>query len=227
VIGRRAARVLVLAAVAVAAAGAGPVPVTDEVRRSIDRVTAILADPALKGPAMTGPRRAALREVLDEAIDFPEAARRALGVHWRERTAAERAEFVALFKDLVANSYILRIEPYAGEKVLYTGESVEGDLATVRTRIQPRQGADVAVDYRVHRVGDRWLVYDVVVGGVSLVSNYRTQFNQIIGTSSYAELIARIRARLKEMAAEPAALRWPSGPRPAAAASPARSAPRP
>ncbi len=152
---------------------------------------------------MTVPRRAALREVMDEAIDFGEAARRALGPHWASRTEAERAEFIALFKELVDYSYILRIEPYAGEKVVYVGESVENDRATVRTKIQAKQGADTEIDYRLHRQGDRWLIYDVAVDGVSLGANYRTQFNTIIQTSSYAVLLARIRARLKEITAPP------------------------
>jgi phospholipid transport system substrate-binding protein len=192
-----------LAVVLAAGALAGPVagPVTEQLRRSIDRVTTILADPALSGVGMTVPRRAALREVMDEAIDFGEAARRALGLHWASRTEAERAEFIALFKELVDYSYILRIEPYAGEKVVYVGESVEDDRATVRTKIQAKQGADIEIDYRLHRQGDRWLIYDVAVDGVSLVANYRTQFNTIIQTSSYAQLLARIRARLKEITA--------------------------
>jgi phospholipid transport system substrate-binding protein len=200
---RHLPRSLAVLAVAWLAVTAVTGPVTDQLRRSIERVTAILADPALRDTAMTTRRRTAVREVMDEAIDFTEAGKRALGPHWRSRSEAERAEFVTLFKDLVEYAYILRIEPYAGEKVVYAGESVEDDQATLRTRIEARQG-DVAVDYRLHRVGDRWLVYDVSVGGVSLVANYRTQFNTIIQTSSYRELVARIRTRLDELAASPA-----------------------
>ena len=180
-----------------------PGPVTDQLRRSIDRVTAILADPALEGPAMTTPRRAALRRVMDEVIDFPEAAKRALGAHWRARTEAERAEFVGLFQELVEYSYIVRIEPYAGEKVLYVGESVEGERATVRTRLETKQHQEIAIDYHLHRQENRWLVYDVSISGVGLVGNYRTQFNTIIQTSSYAALITRIKARLTELRASP------------------------
>jgi len=197
------ARIAVALVVAGLVAGVTAGPVTEQLRQSIDRVTAILADPALAGAAMTAPRRAALRQVMDEAIDFPEAARRALGIHWRARTEAERAEFVVLFRDLVEYAYILRIEPYAGETVVYVGEAVEHDQATVRTKLRPRRGEDLAVDYRLHRQGDRWLVYDVSIGGVSLVANYRTQFNTIIQTSSYAELLSRIRTRLRELEAPP------------------------
>jgi phospholipid transport system substrate-binding protein len=136
-------------------------PVTEELRRSIDRVMQILADPALQGTANTVPRRAALCHVMDEAIDFPESARRALGIHWPSRTETERREFVPLFRELVEYSYIVRIEPYAGETVVWVGEAVDDQHATVRTKIRPRQGEDIAVDYRLHRPGSRWLVYDV------------------------------------------------------------------
>lgn len=191
----------ILAAVVLAGGGVGAV--TEQLRPSIEAIMAILADPALAGPAKTLPRQAALRQVMDEAIDFQEAAKRALGTHWPVRTEREREEFVALFKELVEDSYILRLEPYAGQTVSYGGETVEDDLATVRTRIQPKRGQEIAIDYRLHRRGDRWLVYDVLVSGVSLVGNYRTQFNTIIQTSSYEELLDRIRTRVRELAAPP------------------------
>jgi phospholipid transport system substrate-binding protein len=201
---RRCRRAIVLA-VALALAGAGPGPAeagsaTEALRPAIDQVLRVLEDPALKGPARTVPRRAALRGVIEEIIDFPEAARRALALHWRNRTEAERAEFVALFKDLVTYSYILKIEPYAGEVVVFAGESAQDGVTTVLTRIQAR-GGPIPVDYRMHAPAGRWLVYDVLVEGVSLVGNYRAQFNTIIQTSSYAELVRRIKARLAELAA--------------------------
>lgn len=174
---------------------------TDQLRPSIDEVIRILDDPALKTPARTKERRAAIRRVMDTVIDYRDASMRALGPHWRNRTEAEREEFVALFTDLVAYSYIARIEPYAGVRVAYVAESVEEGIVTVRTKIETRTDREFPVDYRMHRNGTRWLVYDVVVEGVSLVANYRTQFNTIIQTSSYAELVRRIRARLAELAA--------------------------
>jgi phospholipid transport system substrate-binding protein len=156
----------------------------------------ILDDPALKGEARTGERRAALRGVMESVIDFPEAARRALAVHWRARTEPEREEFVGLFKDLVTYSYIRLMEPYAGETVQIVGESQTNGTTTVLTRIHRRQGEPIPVDYRMHLVGTRWLIYDVTVEGVSLVANYRVQFNTIIQTSSYGELVRRMRARV-------------------------------
>src|SRR5262249_56940877 len=102
-----------------------------------------------------------------------------LGRHWAARTPAEQKEFVALFADLLERSYISKIEVYGGEKITFSGEAVDGEQATVRTKLMTRQGTDVPIDYRMLRRGDRWLVYDVMIEGISLVSNYRTQFNKI------------------------------------------------
>ena len=203
----RHASIVAFTAVALFMLGPGPGtagPATDQLRPTIDRVVRILDDPALKGPAMVSQRRTALRRVMGDVIDFPEAAMRALGPHWRVRSAAEREEFVGLFRDLVTYSYVLRIEPYAGQRVAFTGESIEYGTATVRTKIVAPQGrADVPIAYRMHERGTRWLVYDVAVEGVSMVANYRTQFNTVIQTSSYAELVRKVKARVTELAASP------------------------
>lgn len=181
---------------------AGP---TDELRPAIDKVLRILADPELRGEERTRERRTALRAVMENAIDFPEAARRALPLHWRTRTDAEREEFVALFKNLVIHSYIRVMEPYAGETVQVAGESPSEGMTTVLTRIHRRQGEPVPVDYRMNLRGNRWLIYDVVVEGVSLVGNYRGQFHTIIRMSSYEELVRRIRVRVADLDHTPAA----------------------
>ena len=184
------------AAPARAAAGAA----ADQLRPAIDHVLRILDDRTLKGPQHTAKRRAALREVIDGILDYPEAARRALGVHWQGRTAAEREQFVALFKDLVSYSYVATFDGYAGEKVTFVGEMTDVDLVTVMTRIRNGKGVQTAVDYRMHQQGTRWYVYDVSVQGVSLVGNYRAQFNTIMRTASYDELVRRLRARVTELA---------------------------
>ena len=177
----------------------------DELRPTVDKVSRILADPELKGEERTRERRTALRAMMENAIDFPEAARRALALHWRTRTDVEREEFVALFKNLVIHSYVRLMEPYAGETVQIAGESSSEGMTTVLTRVHRRQGEPVPVDYRMHVRGTRWLIDDVILEGVSLVGNYRGQFNTIIQTSSYDELVRRIRARVAELDHTPAA----------------------
>lgn len=167
---------------------------TDQLRSSVDQVIRLLQGTAPAGNA----RRVALLRAIEPRFDLVEMARRALGRYWRDRTDREREQFVALFGELLRRAYLTRIEAYAGERVDYTGETVDGDYATVRTRIETRHDADIPVTYRMIRRGDDWLVYDVLVEGVSLVENYRAQFNTIIETSSYAELVTKMSAKLHE-----------------------------
>jgi phospholipid transport system substrate-binding protein len=180
---------------------AGPAaagPAMDQLRSQIDRVLKIMEDPEYKKDSLAKDRRAAVRKVADEIFDFQETAKRSLARHWQPRTAAEQAEFVRLFADLLERSYISKIELYGGERIAYLGESMDGEQAMVRTRIVTKSGSEVPVDYRMAKRGDRWLVYDVIIEGVSLVANYRTQFNKIIQTSSYAELVRKMKVKQDE-----------------------------
>ena len=195
----RALAVFLLAVLAVAPGFALSGGATEALRPAVDRVLHILADPALHGAQRTPERRAAIHDIMAGVIDFPDAARRALGVHWQGRTEVERDEFVGLFRELVSYSYIVTMEGYSGQTVAFVGESERDDTVIVLTRMQGRQGPAVPIDYRMHERNGRWLVYDVVVEGVSLVSNYRDQFNSIVRTTSYTELVTRMRARVAEL----------------------------
>jgi phospholipid transport system substrate-binding protein len=167
---------------------------TDQVKRQIDRIVAVLADPGLKAAGRERDRQAAVRKIGEEIFDLGEMTRRTLGQHWQGRTEAERAEFVRLFGDVIERAYISRIAAYDGEKITVLGDSVDGDQATVRTRIVTRQGTEIPVDYRMLRRGQAWVVYDIAIEGVSLVANYRTQFNKVIQTSSYQALVEKLRS---------------------------------
>jgi phospholipid transport system substrate-binding protein len=189
-------------ALALALALASPAlagPPTDQLRSHVDRVIKTLEDPQLKQESKALERRTMVRRIADEIFDFGETAKRSLGRHWQARTPAEREEFVQLFADLLERSYISKIELFNGERVTYTGETIDGDVATVRTRLITKQSTEIPVDYRMLKRGDRWLVYDVIIEGVSLVGNYRTQFNKIIQTSSYPELIKKMKGRQEEL----------------------------
>jgi phospholipid transport system substrate-binding protein len=197
---RRPWRDIVLATIALVgavlptmAAEAPPGSASDALRPAVDRVLGVLTDPALAGEERRAPRRAALRAAMEGAIDFPDAARRALAVHWAARTPEERVEFVALFENLVLDWYAVQLDTYGVERVVFVGETLDEDRVTVHTRGDSRQRRSVAVDYRMHRRDGRWLVYDVLVEGVSLVANYREQFNTVIRTKSYAELVRRLK----------------------------------
>lgn len=167
---------------------------TDQLRSSVDQMVKVLDDPALKADSRAQDRRAAIRKEAQVVFDFGETAKRALGRHWQGLSEKDRQEFTGLFTDLIERAYISKIERYSGERIAYAGESVEGGLATVRTRFVTKQGTEIPVDYRMQQRGDRWLVYDVMVEGVSLINNYRTQFDKIIQTSSYAELVRKMKA---------------------------------
>jgi phospholipid transport system substrate-binding protein len=167
---------------------------TDQLKAAVEQLVKLLADPSLKGEGKTQERRAAIRREAETVFDFGETAKRALGRHWQPLTEKDRQEFTSLFTDLIERAYISRIERYSGERVTYAGESVDGALASVRTRFVTKQGTEIPIDYRMQQRGDRWFVYDVVVEGVSLINNYRTQFDKIIQTSSYAELVRRLKA---------------------------------
>jgi phospholipid transport system substrate-binding protein len=180
---------------------------TDQLRESIGKLIRILEDPALNPAARAKDRRAAIRTVTNEIFDFTEAAKRSLAHDWQNRTDQEREEFIALFGDLLERSCVLMIELYGerisyGDRITYTGESLNNDLATVRTKIVIKPGTAIPVDYRMLRRQDRWLIHDVSVEGVSLIANYRAQFSKIMQASSYQELVKKMRARQGEFALE-------------------------
>jgi phospholipid transport system substrate-binding protein len=188
---------LVVAIASPAVAGAP----TDQIRQRVDEVIRVLDDPALK--SKPAERHAAVRKIAEEIFDYPDTARRALGPHWNARTPQEREEFTRLFAEVLDKAYIGKIELYQGEKVRFTGETMDGGEATVKTRIITHKGSEMPVDYRLHLKDGRWLVYDVIIEGVSLVSNYRTQFNKVVQTESYQALVQRLRAKEAEPAASP------------------------
>jgi phospholipid transport system substrate-binding protein len=196
---------IVLAGVLVVGLSSAPaaagVP-TDQLKGAVERVLKTLDDPALKGDARLGDRRVAVRKIANEIFDFSEIAKRSMARHWQPLSEAQRTEFVGLFADLLERSYISKIETYGGEKIQYTAERADGEFATVSTRIVTKNGTEVPVDYRMIKRADRWLVYDVSIEGVSLVSNYRTQFNKIIQTTSYNELVSKLRNKQDELLAE-------------------------
>ncbi|OLC17582.1 MAG: hypothetical protein AUH29_01480 [Candidatus Rokubacteria bacterium 13_1_40CM_69_27] len=185
-----AAVVIVLGWAAAAVAG----PPTEQVQQYTDHVQQILNDPSLK----QADKREAVRKVAEQVFDVNETAKRALGIHWQKRTPAEREEFVQLFADLLESTYIAKIDLYGGEKVQYTGELVDGDYAIVRAKIVTKQRTEVPVEAKMLKRGERWLIYDIAIENVSLVGNYRSQFDRIIRTSSYEELVKRLKTKRDE-----------------------------
>ena len=204
---RFAPALLAAALLAVAASAATAGPPTDQLHSRIDRVLKIVGDPELRKDAKAAERRTTLRAIANEIFDFTEISQRSLGRHWQARTPAEREEFVALFADLLERTYLSKIESYAGERIVYAGESVDGDQATVRTKLITKQDIEIPVDYRMFQRDNRWRAFDVAIEGVSLVGTYRAQFNAIIMRASYTELVSRLKAKQDETARAEAASR--------------------
>jgi phospholipid transport system substrate-binding protein len=206
--GRHHARVLgilILLFVLVPARGAWAGPPSDQLRAGIDRVFKILGDPELDGDKKLNQRRAAIVIVANEMFDFGEMAKRSLGQYWAQRTPTERGEFVRLFTELVQRSYISKVDQHGVHTMTVQGEQIDGEYAVVRTTLPLSSGREMPIDYRMHRTDDRWQVYDLSIEGISLVANYRAQFNKIIRTSSYEALIAKIKSHQAELAASSAA----------------------
>jgi len=171
---------------------------TDQVRETVDAVVKILSDKELKNPEKEKERRARIRQTIVKRFDFEEMAKRSLAAHWKDQTPAEKKEFVALYTDLLENRYIRGIERYENEKFVYYDERVDGDYAMVKTKIVDKKGLSTPVEYRIQKKKDKWEVYDIVIEGVSLVNNYRTQFAQIIRSSSYNDLVKRLREKVNK-----------------------------
>jgi len=165
----------------------------------VERVLKILEDPSLRGEAKTGERRVAVRKVAAELFAFDEIARRALGRHWQARTDKEREEFTVVFGELLERAYFGRVDQYGGERIQWGAEKVEGEQAAVASKIISKNGSEIPIQYRMLRRGDRWMVYDVVTEGVSLVGNYRTQFDKVIQAEGYPELMRKLRERQSAM----------------------------
>ena len=166
-------------------------PPTDQLRTYTDEVLKVLQNPALTLPE----RREAVKHLAEDVFEVSETAKRALGQHWLQRTPAEREEFVKLFANLLEQTYIARIGEFGGEKLTYVSEQIDGDRAIVRARLTTKRGTEVPVESRLLLNENRWLIYDILVENLSLISNYRSQFDRVIRTTSYEELVKRLKTR--------------------------------
>lgn len=151
------------------------------------------------GPGLRD-RRAEILQTVDEYFDFGEMAKRALGRPWKDQSPQKQQEFVDLFKQLIFNNYVGRVETYTGtnERVVYDEQKIEGEYALVKTRVLDYKNTNVQLDYRLRLVNGQWKVYDVVVEGVSLVENYRGQFTSILAGKSFDALLSQLREKVAD-----------------------------
>jgi phospholipid transport system substrate-binding protein len=170
---------------------------TDQIKSTVEKALLVLQDLRLKLPAKLKERRDQLRQILFARFDFTEMAKRALGSNWRRRTPQEQEEFVRLFADVLERAYAEIIESYTDEKIVYVNERVDGTYADVGSRILTSKGEEYSINYKAHLISNEWKVYDVVAENISLVNNYRSQFNRVIANASYEELVRRLRDKVE------------------------------
>ena len=168
---------------------------SDQLKQSVEKIQTILADPSLKGEAKSANRRQMLKEAVNERFAFDEMAKRSLGAQWQKRSAPEQQEFVRLFTDLLEGTYLSKLEEYSGEKVQFLNERQEKDFAEVNTKLINRKGEDFALDYRLVNLNGQWKVTDVVIENISLVNNYRSQFNRVLSRSTFEDLVQAMKQK--------------------------------
>ena len=171
----------------------------DQVKSTADKVIALLNDPNLKGQEKSAERHRLIREQLEERFDWANICRSCLGHHWSKLSRDQQSEFIELFKIFLERTYLDRIEPSYSQldRIDYQGERIlEDKFASVKTVVMTKQKVDHPVEYRLEKAASgTWRVYDIIIEGVSLVKNYRTQFDEIIGKSSYEGLINDLKAK--------------------------------
>ncbi|NTV49910.1 MAG: ABC transporter substrate-binding protein [Geobacteraceae bacterium] len=172
---------------------------TEDVKKTVDEVVRIVADKEMKKNETK--RRQALKKTISVIFDYPEMAKRSLGKHWNVRTAAEKKQFADLFATLLENSYAGKIESYNNEKIVYIKDIIDGEYAEVKSKVVTAARDEFTLDYRLFKLNDKWMVYDVVIEGVSLVSNYRSQFNKIITANGYDKLVKKLQSKSDELKA--------------------------
>jgi phospholipid transport system substrate-binding protein len=162
---------------------------TEQVRGTVDKVLTIVRSSHATSKAQMEAQRAQLVEVIYPRFDFAEMAKRSLGRHWAGRTPEEQREFVTIFAAMLGRSYADNIESYTSQNVLYIREREDQSYAEVDTKIVTEKRPPVTINYKLHSVNKEWKVYDLVIEDISVVNNYRSQFDRVIARSSFEELV--------------------------------------
>jgi phospholipid transport system substrate-binding protein len=168
---------------------------TQQMKQTTDNILSILSNPALKAPDKASERKRQFSQALEGRFDWEELSQRSLARHWAERTPQEKKEFVPLFRDLLERTYLEKVDGYSGETVRYEGETLDGEHATVKVKIQTKSKREIPVEYRMLKKANTWWVYDITIEGVSLVNNYRQQFSSMLQKSTFQEVLKKLREK--------------------------------
>jgi phospholipid transport system substrate-binding protein len=177
---------------------ATPLPVfagepMQQMKQTTDKILSVLSNPDLKAPGKALERMKQFSQVLDERFDWEELSRRSLARYWTQRTPEERRQFISLYRDLLERTYLDKVEDYSGETVRYVGETLDGNFATVKVMVMTKRKTEIPVEYRMLKKGAAWWIYDISIEGVSLVNNYRQQFNSLLQKSTFQEVLQKLK----------------------------------
>ncbi len=167
---------------------------TNTIKATIDQVIEVLKNERFKDNPEA--KKEELRKVINPRFSYQQMSMRSLAKHWNGKSDAEKKEFVDLFSKLLENSYASKLESYSNEKINYGEEIIKGNYAMVKTEIVRSDGV-INVDYKLIQEKGDWKVYDFVIEGVSMIKNYRSQFNRIINKDSYDELKKKLQNKIK------------------------------
>ncbi len=171
--------------------------ITEGLKATIDQVISVVTDPQYQDDRQT--RRTKMKSIIFPKFNFLEMGKRSLGSkRWKERSPEERKAFVDVFGKLLENSYANKLESYHDEKINYVDEIVKGKYAMVKTEVIRKNGT-VNVDYKLIRGSGEWRVYDIVVEGVSMIKNYRSQVARIIHPDSFDTLMEKLNAKVDQL----------------------------
>ncbi|HBE95425.1 MAG TPA: toluene tolerance protein [Desulfovibrio sp.] len=172
------------------------------VKEGVDKVIAVLQDPQYKGAkSISGKQLEQLRTVIKQYFDFTELTARAVGRPWLKFSPQQQKDLSEAFQELLEKTYIGKFEGYNGEKFDYQKEMAQGNLAFVQSQVTANDGKLLAVNFRLIQKDGRWLIYDVIGEGISIMEIYRSQFAQELQNGSPDSLIGKVRQRVADIAA--------------------------
>ncbi len=168
-------------------------PAQDQLKQTVDSILAVLKNPEFQNESQQAKRREKLGKIVEERFDFEKMSQLSLARHWKKRTASEKSAFVALFGGLLKDTYLAKIEVYTDEKVIFIKERIKKNKAQIDTKIITKS-LEIPINYRMFsQKNDQWRIYDVVIEGVSLVANYRSQFRQMLEKDSFESLMDKLK----------------------------------
>ena len=174
--------------------GSSPMAVTQTM---VNRALQIMANKSLP----VRDRRRELREAIENEFDFSEMSRSALGYHWRSLSPDDRSQFTQLFTAFIEDAYLSKIQDYSGQQVRFNGQTSLGvGYTQINTDIVQSGKGPISVNYLLLQKGGSWKIYDVTVDAISIIANYRNQFNRVINEKGFPQLMADLRAKQQELA---------------------------